>query len=112
MQKLSYMSPGASENMHVQLIWHQFAMKWEFHPGQDRWGEFTPERIFFQFFSFNTVKGLTRHRVEFNPGRSFSCKKALRILKFYFKLEVLISLRENCPYSELFWPAFFRIWTE
>ena len=50
MQKLSYMSPGASENMHVQLIWHQFAMKWEFHPGQDRWGEFTPERIFFSVF--------------------------------------------------------------
>ena len=23
-----------------------------------------------------------------------------------------ISLRENCPYSELFWSAFSRIWTE
>ena len=68
--------------------------------------------FFFSFLVLNTVRGLTRHRVEFNPGRSFSCKKALRILKFYFKLEVLISLRENCPYSELFWPAFFRIWTE
>ena len=71
MQKLSYMSPGASENMHVQLIWHQFAMKWEFHPGQDRWGEFTPERIFFQFFSFKHCKRFDQTQGWVQPGTKF-----------------------------------------
>ena len=42
--------PGASENMHVQLIWCQFTWGWEFHPSQDRQGDFTPGRIFFSVF--------------------------------------------------------------
>ena len=69
--------PGASENMHVQLIWRQFAPEWEFHPGQDRRVEFTPGRFFFSFLVVNTGRGLTTHRIEFNPGRNFSCKQAL-----------------------------------
>ena len=30
----------------------------------------------------------------------------------FFSETSTISLREKCPYSELFWSLFFRIWTE
>ena len=69
--------PGASEKMHVQFFRHQFAPGWEFHPGQDRRGTFIPRRIFSSFLVVNSVRRLTIHRVEFNPGRNFSCKQAL-----------------------------------
>ena len=62
--------PGASENMHVQLIWRQFAPGWEFKPGQDREAEFTQGQFFFSFLVVNTGIGLTTHRAEFNPGRN------------------------------------------
>ena len=52
--------------MHVRLIWRQFAPGWEFHPGQDRRDEFPRGRV----LVVNTVKGLTIHKVEFNPGRN------------------------------------------
>ena len=69
--------PGVSENMHVQLIWCQFAPGWEFHTGQDRWGEFTPGQILFQFLVVNNGRCLTTHTVELNLEQNFSCKQAL-----------------------------------
>ena len=60
--------PGASESMQAQLIWCHFAPGWEFHPGQDRWAEFTQWQIFFSFLVVNTGRSLTTHRIDFNPG--------------------------------------------
>ena len=34
-------------------------------------------KFVFSFLVVNTVRGLTTHRVEFNPGQNFSCKQAL-----------------------------------
>ena len=28
------------------------------------------------------------------------------------KITFVFALHEKCPYSEFFWPVFFRIWTE
>ena len=46
--------------------------------------------------------------------KSTGKKKATGNLSFFLRLSTLaqLSLRKKCPYSESFWSAFSRIWTE
>ena len=39
------------------------------------------------------------------------CGNSVLGLRFY-EIKSNITLRKKCPYSELFWSAFSRIWTE
>ena len=43
---------------------------------------------------------------------SFSSQSIITLVLTLFQNISCYSLREKCPYSELFWPAFSRIWIE
>ena len=92
--------PGASENMHVQLIWRQFAPGWEFKPGQDREAEFTQGQFFFQFLSckhwnwFDHTQGWVQPGAKLTPERNFSCKQAHSLYLFSWE-KVLLHIFKN-----------------
>ena len=56
---------------------------------------------------------------EFDVGNmiSFQIKvfdgniKQAKLARYFIKVTARPTLRKKCPYSELFWSAFFRIWT-
>ena len=72
--------PRASENMHVQLVWRQFVPGWEFHPGQDRRGDFISCK---HCKGFDHTQDWVQPGPKLTPGRNFSCKQPPEV--FYKK---------------------------
>ena len=70
------------------------------------WSQKPPENVWFSDDSRgDEMETLKRIRLNFPTSFSKSKKPKQRLF-------VWVSLREKCPYSELFWSVFSRIWTE
>ena len=89
MLKLSSMSKKARATllMSVSLRGESFT------PIKTGWMS-SPRGEFFFFFSslaVNTIRALTTHKVEFTPGRMFSCKQALSFNYFRLLLSKILT---------------------
>ena len=90
-----YVTPGRVKNCIYNSVGINLAPRWEFHPGQDRQGEFTLGGFFFSFLVVSTTRILTTDRVEFTAeskftsGRKCSCKQVLCVV-FYLKQMIKI----------------------
>ena len=90
MLKLSSMSKKARATLLMSVLLRGES----FTPIKTGWMSSPRGEFFFFFFSFlavSTIRALTTHKVEFTPGRMFSCKQALSFNYFRLLLSKILT---------------------